>query len=84
MLFSPLRFAGAAQSFAAFEERCKQNVIVIFAVGASPAVYGFILWALGGTIEQFIFFIIISLIGYRALRPGREWLEKLWTTVSAE
>jgi len=81
ILFGPSRFAVTNRSFASFAKICANNVITIFALGASPSLYGFVLYALGGTIEQFIFFILISLIAYRAVRPNKEYLEKLWETV---
>ncbi len=81
ILFQPARFMATNRSFAAFAEICANNVITVFALGASPSIYGFVLYALGGTIEQFIFFILIALIAYRAVRPDKELLEKLWENV---
>lgn len=84
MMLRPSRFAEINGSFAAFAERCKQSIALVFAICAAPAVYGFALYALGGTIEQFIFFLLISLIGFRFLRPGKDRLEKLWADVSGD
>jgi membrane protein implicated in regulation of membrane protease activity len=65
-------------TFAGFSARCVAGMTVVFAVGAAPAVYGFVVYALGATIEQFIFFALVSLVGYRFLRPGKDELERLW------
>ncbi|MFC1475897.1 hypothetical protein ACFLQW_02740 [Candidatus Zixiibacteriota bacterium] len=82
-MLRPPRFMETKHSFGKFFTRCVESMTLVFAVGAAPAVYGFVLYALGGTIEQFIFFILISLIGYRFVRPGKDELEKLWDKIGA-
>lgn len=77
-------FVDVSGSFGGFSTRCIERMTIVFAVGASPAVYGFVLYALGGTIEQFIFFILISLVAYRLVRPGKAELEKLWEQVRGQ
>ncbi len=84
MLLRPSRLSDAGKSFRGFSERCIRSMALVFAIGAAPAVYGFVLYALGGTIEQFIFFILISLVGYRLIRPGKDELEKLWDRIGGE
>jgi len=79
--FNASQFLSIGGSSAAFAERCKTKITLIFAIAASPAVYGFIMYVLGGTIEQYLFFVLIGLIGFRLVRPGKDELEKLWATV---
>lgn len=76
------QFLGTGGSFPVFAERCRSKTILIFLIAASPAIYGFVLFVLGGTIEQFVFFLLISLVGFRLTRPGKDDLEKLWLMVS--
>jgi len=78
----PSRFDSSTISFAAFAQQCVKVLTVVFILGAFPAMYGLILYAFGGAIEQFIFFILISLVGYRFLRPNLDDLQKLWTDIT--
>jgi len=78
----PSRFGPSNLPFAVFATQCVKVLMVVFILGAFPAMYGLILYAFGGTIEQFIFFILISLVGYRLLRPSLDDLQKLWTEIT--
>jgi hypothetical protein len=80
----PSRLGPSAPSFAAFGRHCLNALTVVFILGAFPSIYGLALYAVGGTIEQFVFFILVSLVGYRLLRPSLEDLEKLWASVTGQ
>jgi len=83
-LLSPERLGTAQMTFAEFSARCVAGMTIVFMVGAAPAMYGFVVYALGATIEQFVFFVLVSLVGYRFLRPGKDELERLWNTAAGE
>ncbi len=76
-----LRAYGIA--FQSFADRVVQVTTVSFAIGAFAIVYGFVLYLLGATIETFVFFLLVSLVAFRLLRPSHDRLESLWQQVSA-
>jgi len=83
VFFNPQKI-GPIASFAAFGDRCQGNVVILHALGAAPAIYGLVLVLFGGTIEHFIFFLVLSLLGYRILRPDKAQLQALWDQLQTE
>jgi len=52
--------------------------LVIFVIALSPAVMGLVYFMLGGTVEDFVLFGVISLLIYRLVRPKREFFDSLF------
>ncbi len=50
--------------------------IVIFALSLAPSIYGLVYFLLGGSMEGFILFIIITFLGFRVFKPKLEELKK--------
>lgn len=51
--------------------------IVIFVLSLAPSVYGLVYFLLGGSLEEFILFIIITFVGFRIFKPNLEEMKKL-------
>ena len=75
VLFSPDRARPIRHDSSLVEQWVQRSSIVIFALGATPLVYGAILYLLSGDIRQFALFGIISLLAYRLFRPTRDLLD---------
>lgn len=68
--FAPQRFRQAVERAGGRADAViLRYAIALYAVSAAPAVYGFIYYLLGGTIEQFVGFLAITLLCYQILRP---------------
>ena len=75
ILFSPDRARPIRHDSSLVEQWVQRSSVVIFALGATPLVYGAILYLLSGDIRQLALFGIISLLAYRLFRPTRHLLE---------
>jgi hypothetical protein len=76
-LFSQARVRPIRDDPTLVEQWLVRSSIVIFAVGASPMVYGAVLYLLSGDTGQLAFFGIITLLAYRLFRPSKALLEEL-------
>ena len=74
-LFASNRLAVARNDPAQLEELVSRSLLIIFALGASPMVYGVVVYLLGGDLQQLAFFGILTLLGYRFLRPTADFLQ---------
>ncbi|HUU44905.1 MAG TPA: hypothetical protein VM118_04160 [Acidobacteriota bacterium] len=74
-LFARSRFAGANLTPQATEAMVLRSATIIFAVGASPIVYGVVLFLLGGAIREVVYFALLNLLALRLLRPDAAYLE---------
>lgn len=59
------------------EIRFLQASIVIYGINLSPSIYGFVLIFLGARIENFLLFVVFTLIGFQLARPRRRDVERL-------
>jgi hypothetical protein len=75
-LFSVSKAREVAHDPAKTEQWVLRSSIVLFALGASPMFYGVVVYLLGGEISQLAFFGILTLVGYRLLRPTSSLLEE--------
>ena len=46
--------------------------LILFSLCLSPSIYGFVYYLLGGTLQWFIIFALITFICFRFLKPGLE------------
>ncbi len=76
VLFAPQRARPIRHDPALVESWVVRSSIVIFALGASPMIYGVILYLLSGDLRQLALFGIVSLLAYRLFRPTRDLLEE--------
>ena len=74
-LFARSRFAGASLTPEAIEAMVMRSATIVFAVGASPIVYGVVLYLLGGEIREVAYFALLNLLSLRLLRPDAAYLE---------
>jgi len=51
--------------------------VLIFSLSLAPSIYGFIYFLLGGTLEEFLLFIAVTLVGFRIFKPKLEDIKKL-------
>ncbi len=70
--------------FSRFADRVVKITTISFTIGASAILYGLFLYLLGSTIETFVFFLLVNLVAFRLLRPGKDRLESLWAEVSRQ
>ncbi|MEW5702825.1 MAG: hypothetical protein AB1792_11440 [Candidatus Zixiibacteriota bacterium] len=77
ILLAPLRLRNVLGDTAAVERIVMSATTVTFALGASPVVYGVVLYLLGGTMQQVAVLAIISLLSFRFLRPDVKFLEEV-------
>lgn len=75
LFFSPARVAPFCHDPVQIEQWIMRSAFVIFALGASPIVYGVVLYLLGGDLRQLAFFGIVTLLAYRLLRPTADMIE---------
>jgi len=54
-----------------------RNSIVCYAMVMAIAVYGFVLFILGGNFETMVLFVLISMIAYQFIRPRFGFAEKV-------
>lgn len=76
IFFSPQKARELAGDPFKVEQWVLRSSIILFALGASPIIYGVVLYILGGDLKQLAFFAIISLVGYRLLRPTAGFLDE--------
>ncbi len=50
--------------------------IIIFALCLAPTIYGLVYFLLGGSMEEFVLFMAITLLSFRIFRPKLEDLKK--------
>ncbi len=62
---------------AAIDQWLLKSSIIIYALGASPIIYGSILYILSGDIRQLAFFGMITLLAYRLFHPTADQLEDI-------
>jgi hypothetical protein len=69
VFFAPNRIAPFCHDSGQVEQWVVRSSAVVSALGASPAVYGVVIYLLGGDLRQLAFFGMITLLAYRLLRP---------------
>ena len=52
--------------------------VVIYSLCLTPSVYGFVYFLLGGSLNWFILFIAITLLGFLLFKPKEEELKKFF------
>lgn len=78
-LFAPSKAREVMGDARKAEQWVVRSSIVLFALGASPMFYGVVVFTLGGEMTQLAFFGILTLAGYRLLRPSASFLEETFT-----
>jgi len=78
-LFAPSKAREVMADALKTEQWVVRSSIVLFALGASPMFYGVVVYILGGETTQLAFFGILTLAGYRLLRPSTSFLEDIFT-----
>lgn len=76
-LFSRERVMPIRKDPAALDRWLLRSSIIVYALGASPMVYGSVLYVLSGDLGQLAFFGIVTLLAYRLFRPTADQLEEL-------
>jgi hypothetical protein len=74
VLFAPNRLRTVVNDSAAFRRQTLTAATILFALGASPMVYGVVLYLLGGDLRQLAAFAILDLVAFRLLRPSPDFL----------
>jgi hypothetical protein len=54
-----------------------RSALILFSLGLSPAIYGFIYFLLGGTVERFVLFIAITLLCFLLFKPKLEEMKSI-------
>jgi hypothetical protein len=54
------------------EDDLTRYSIIIYSMCLSPTIYGFVYYLLGGTLQWFIIFVLITFICFRFFKPGLE------------
>lgn len=52
--------------------------IIIFSMSLAPSIYGFVYLLLGGTMEWFLLFVVITLLYFMLFKPKTEEIKKLF------
>jgi hypothetical protein len=68
-LFTPRRVASFRCDARLVEQWVVRSSTVVFALGASPIIYGVVVYFLGGDLRHLAFFGMVTLLAYRLLRP---------------
>jgi hypothetical protein len=76
VLFSRERTAAIRDDAVKAEQWVMRSSLIIFVLGASPMIYGVILYLLSGDLRQLAFFGIITLVAYRLFRPTEDLIEE--------
>lgn len=76
VLFSRERAAAVRDDAVKAEQWVLRSSLIIFVLGASPMIYGAILYLLSGDLRQLAFFGIITLVAYRLFRPTADLIEE--------
>ena len=79
MLFSRARVAPIRHDSAAIDQWLVKSSLIIYALGASPMIYGAILYVFSGDLRQLAFFGIVSLLAYRLFHPTAGQLKEIFT-----
>ena len=61
----------------AIDQWLMKSSIIVFALGASPMLYGAILYIFSGDVRQLAFFGIVTMLAYRLFRPSADQLENI-------
>ena len=54
-----------------------RSALILFSLSLSPAIYGFIYFLLGGTVERFVLFIAITLLCFLLFKPKLEEMKSI-------
>lgn len=77
-MLKPVRAAQKAQKMGLrIEQTIQRGAIAIYVICLAPALYGLLFYLLGGTVEQFVTFIAITLVAYQLLRPRPGLIDEL-------
>ncbi len=76
LFFSPARVAPFCHDPIQIEQWVVRSSFVIFALGASPIVYGVVVYLIGGDLRQLAFFGLLTLLAYRLLRPTGDLIDE--------
>ncbi|MBI5867769.1 MAG: hypothetical protein HZB43_05690 [candidate division Zixibacteria bacterium] len=76
LFFSPARVAPFCHDPNQIELWVVRSSFVIFAMGASPIVYGVVVYLIGGDLRQLAFFGLLTLLAYRLLRPTGDLIDE--------
>jgi hypothetical protein len=69
-------FTGA-RSLKKISSQIKILYITLYFVALGPAIYGFLFFMLGGSMDLFVLMICITLMGYMLIRPKMSFIEKI-------
>lgn len=67
---------------ASLEQTLLRSALVLFSLNLSPAIYGFVYFLLGGTVEKFVLFIAITLFCFLLFKPKLEEMKSVKNTLS--
>lgn len=82
-LFSRDRVAAIQNDAVAIDQWLLRSSIIVYALGASPMIYGSVLYILSGDLRQLAFFGMITLLAYRLFHPSADQLEELFRETEA-
>ena len=75
---SPMVQTGAQLTARNPEKSAVSLAVVIYSLCLTPSVYGFVYFLLGGSLNWFILFIAITLLGFLLFKPKEEELKKFF------
>ena len=64
------------------EQMLLRSALILFSLSLSPAIYGFIYFLLGGTVERFVLFIAITLLCFLLFKPKLEEMKSIQNGLS--
>jgi hypothetical protein len=68
-MFSDISSTTELSSNLAKEELIFKYTILIFSLCLAPSIYGFVYYLLGGTLERYVLFVVITMVGHQFLKP---------------
>jgi len=60
-----------------FKKGVFTNSVICYAITTAIAVYGLVVYLLGGTFNQFVLFVFLSFIAFQLIRPRHGFLKKV-------
>lgn len=76
VLFAP-NMPRAKEEDVSLEQRFLRSALILFSLSLSFAIYGFVYYLLGGTVERFVLFIAITLFCFLLFKPKLEEMKSV-------
>lgn len=66
------------------EEIIFKYAILIFSLCLASSIYGFVYFLLGGTLEKYVLFVVITMVGYQFFKPRDRDFRKAFTNQNSD